>query len=73
MGSLRALVDALNEQADELSAAAERRGGSTWRWRSSRSSSPSGLTWAVSRSITRPLRASPARPRTWPTTGCPTP
>jgi signal transduction histidine kinase len=57
MGVRNALVDALNERADELNAAAERRERIYVAMAIVTLVVAVGLTWAVSRSITRPLRA----------------
>ncbi len=57
MGVRNALVDSLNERADELNAAAERRERIYVVMAVLTLVVAIGLTWAVSRSITRPLRA----------------
>jgi signal transduction histidine kinase len=57
MGIRNALVDALNERADDLNAAAERRERIYVAMAILTLLIAIGLTWAVSRSITRPLRA----------------
>ena len=57
MGVRNALVDALNDRADELNAAAEQRERIYVAMAIVTLVVAVGLTWAVSRSITRPLRA----------------
>jgi signal transduction histidine kinase len=57
IGVRNALVDALNDRADELNAAAERREQIYIAMAIVTLVVAIGLTWAVSRSITRPLRA----------------